>query len=154
MRFTGEPPESPQLVLLASVNSEQSFHGIGDSELYSQPTIVLQYIDLLNPTWFIKTSSNGPSDRMDSPAQTVMRTARVSHPPGECWVARTTNINTPMPDINNLLMDADEEVLNISRNILDNEEPKCYRQAISGPKADLWHSAIEAEIDALLHNYT
>jgi hypothetical protein len=34
------------------------------------------------------------------------------------------------------------------------EEPKFYRQAISGPNADLWHSAIEAEMDALRRNHT
>jgi hypothetical protein len=51
-------------------------------------------------------------------------------------------------------MDSDEEVLNTSRNILDNEEQKFYRQRISEPNADLWHSAIKAEIDALRYNYT
>jgi hypothetical protein len=29
-----------------------------------------------------------------------------------------------------------------------------YRQVISGPKPDLWHSAIEAEMDALRRNHT
>jgi hypothetical protein len=51
-------------------------------------------------------------------------------------------------------MDLDKDVLNTSRNILDDEEPTFYRQAISGPNADLWHSAIEAEMDALQHNHT
>jgi hypothetical protein len=41
-----------------------------------------------------------------------------------------------MPDFNNPVMDPDEEVLNISQNILDDEELKCYRIAISGPNAD------------------
>jgi hypothetical protein len=59
-----------------------------------------------------------------------------------------------MPDFNNPVMDPDEEVLNTSQNILDDEEPKLYRQAISGPNADLWHSAIEAEMDTLRHNHT
>jgi hypothetical protein len=59
-----------------------------------------------------------------------------------------------MPDFNNPVMDPDEEVLNTSRNILDDEEPKFYRQVISGPNTDLWHSAIEAEMDALRRNHT
>jgi hypothetical protein len=91
---------------------------------------------------------------IDSPAQTVTRTGRVSRPPGEWWVAPTTNTDTPMPDFNNPVMYPDEEVLNTSRNILDDEEPKFYRQAISGPNAVLWHSAIEAEMDALRRNHT
>jgi hypothetical protein len=60
--------------------------------------------------------SNAPSDRkdMDSPAQTVPRTGRVSRPPGEWWVAPSTNTTAPMPDFNNPVMDPDEEVLNTS----------------------------------------
>jgi hypothetical protein len=37
-------------------------------------------------------------------------------------------------------MDPDKEVLNTSQNILDNEEPKFYRQVISRPNADLWQA--------------
>jgi hypothetical protein len=59
-----------------------------------------------------------------------------------------------MPDFNNLVLDADEEVLTMSRNILDDAAPKFHRQAISGPNADLLHSAIEAGIDALRRNHT
>jgi uncharacterized protein (DUF1330 family) len=51
-------------------------------------------------------------------------------------------------------MDPDEKVLNTSRNILDNEEPKFYRRVITGRNADLWHSAIAAEMDTLPHNHT
>jgi hypothetical protein len=51
-------------------------------------------------------------------------------------------------------MVSEEEVLNISQNIFDDEEPKFYRQVISGPNAHLWHSAIEAEMDAPQHNHT
>jgi hypothetical protein len=83
-----------------------------------------------------------------------MHTGRVSRPPGEWWVAPTNNTNTPMPDFNNPVMDPDKVVLNTSRNILDDEEPKFDRQAISGLNADLWHSAIEAEMDALRRNQT
>jgi hypothetical protein len=86
---------------------------------------------------------------IDSTAQPVMRTGRVSHPPGEWWVAPTTNTDTPMPAFNDPVMDPDEEILNTSRNILDDEELKFYGQAISGPNADLWHSAIEAGMDVL-----
>jgi hypothetical protein len=59
-----------------------------------------------------------------------------------------------MPDFNNPVMDPDEDLLNTSRNILDDEEPKFYRHAITGPNADFWHSDIEAEIDALRRNHT
>jgi hypothetical protein len=59
-----------------------------------------------------------------------------------------------MPDFNNPVMYLNEEVLNTSRNILDDEQPKFYRQGISGPNADLWHSAIEAEMDSLRRNHT
>jgi hypothetical protein len=59
-----------------------------------------------------------------------------------------------MRDLNNPIMDPGEEVCNISRNILDDEEPKFYRQAISGPNADLWHSPIVAEMDALRPSHT
>jgi hypothetical protein len=91
---------------------------------------------------------------IDSPAQTVTHTGRVSRPPGEWWVAPISNTNTPMPDFNNPIMDPDEEVLNTSRNILDDEEPTFLRQVISRSNADLWHSAIEAELDARRHNHT
>jgi hypothetical protein len=59
-----------------------------------------------------------------------------------------------MPDFNNPVMDPDKVVLNTSRYILDDEEPNFHRQAISGPNADLWHSAIEAEMDGVRHNQT
>jgi hypothetical protein len=59
-----------------------------------------------------------------------------------------------MPDINNPVMDAYKAALNISQNILDDEKWKFYLQAISGPIAYLWHSSIEAELDALWRNYT
>jgi hypothetical protein len=63
---------------------------------------------------------------IDSPLQTVTRTGRVCRPPGEWWVASTTNTDTPMPDFNNPVIYPDDEVLNISRNIVDDEEPKFY----------------------------
>jgi hypothetical protein len=59
-----------------------------------------------------------------------------------------------MPDVNNPVMDPAEEVLKTSQNIIEDEKPKFYRQAINGPNADLWHSAIEAEMDALRLNHT
>jgi hypothetical protein len=59
-----------------------------------------------------------------------------------------------MPDINKLLIDPGEEELNTTRNILHDEEQKFYRQAISGPDADLCDSPIESEIDTLQHNHT
>jgi hypothetical protein len=46
----------------------------------------------------------------------------VSRRPGEWWVAPTPDTDTPMPNFNNLLMDLDEEVLNTSQNISDDEE--------------------------------
>jgi hypothetical protein len=140
----------------ASVNSQQSFHGFADSELYAQPTVVSRHIVFPNLTSFNQTLSSGPSDRIDidSPVQTVTLTGRVSRPSGEWWVAPTTNTDTPKPDFNNLVIDLDEEVLNTSRNILDDEELKFYRQAISRPNGDLWHSTIEAEMDALRRNHT
>jgi hypothetical protein len=151
-----ELPQSPQPAPQASVNSQHSFHGFADSELDAQPTVLPRHIVLPNPNSFNLTSSRGPSDCMDidSPAQTGTRTGRVSRPPGEWWVAPTTNTDTPMPDFNNPVMDPDKEVLKTSRNILEDEEPKFYRQAISGPIADLWDSAIEAEMDALRDNHT
>jgi hypothetical protein len=51
-------------------------------------------------------------------------------------------------------MYSDEEVLTVSQNIIDDEEPKFYQQAINGPNTDLSHSAIEAKIDALRRNHT
>jgi hypothetical protein len=63
---------------------------------------------------------------IDSPAQTVMRTGRVFRPPGEWWVALSTNTDTSMPDLNNPVIDPDEEVPNTSRNRFDDEEPKFY----------------------------
>jgi hypothetical protein len=111
-----EPPQSPQPAPQASVNPQQSFHGFADSKLYDEPIIVSRHIVLPNPTAFTQPLSNGPSDCMDidSPAHTVMHTGRVSHLPGEWGVAPTTNIDTPMPDFNNPVMDPDEEVLNTS----------------------------------------
>jgi hypothetical protein len=91
---------------------------------------------------------------IDSLVQTITRTGNLSLPPGEGWVAPTTKTDTPMPDFNNPVMDPDKEVLNTTRNILVDEEPKFYRQAISAPNTDLWHSAIKAEIDALRRNHT
>jgi hypothetical protein len=154
--INAEMLQSPQPAPQASVKFQQSFNGFADSELYAQPPVVPRHIVLPNPTSFDQTWSSGPSDHMDidSPAQTVMRTGRVSHPPAEWWVTPTTNTDTPMPDFNNPVMDPDTEVLNISRNILDDEEPKFYRQAINGPNANLWHSAIEAEMDSHRCNHT
>jgi hypothetical protein len=82
---------------------QQSFHGFADSELYAQPTVVPRHIVLPNSTSFNQTSSSGQSDciDIDSPAQTVTRTGRVSRPRGEWWVAPSTNTDTPMPDFNN-----------------------------------------------------
>jgi hypothetical protein len=74
---------------------------------------------------------------IDSPAQTVTHTGRASYSPGDWWVASNTNTHTPMPNFNNPVMDPDEVVLNTSQNIVDDEEPKFYRQAISEPNADL-----------------
>jgi hypothetical protein len=147
--------QSPQPALQASVNSQQRFHRFADSGLYAQPTVVPRHIVLPNPTSFNRTSSSGPSDRMDidSLAQTVMGTVGDSRHAGEWWIAPTTNTDTPMPDFNNLVMYPDEEVLNTSQNILDDKEPKFYRHVKSGPNADLWHSAIQAEIDALRGNH-
>jgi hypothetical protein len=65
---------------------------------------------------------------IDSPAQTVTCRGRVCRPPSEWWVALTTNTDTTMPTFNNLVMDPDEEVLTTSRNRLDYEIPKFYRQ--------------------------
>jgi hypothetical protein len=78
----------------------------------------------------------------------------MSHRPGEWWATPTTNTDAPMPNFNNLVMYTNEDVLNIIRNILDDEEPKFHRQVICRPNADLWHSAMEAEIDALRRNHT
>jgi hypothetical protein len=57
------------------------------------------------------------------------------------------NTDIPMPNIKHLVMDSDEEDLNISRNILDDEELKFYRLMICGRNADL--CAIEAQMDTL-----
>jgi hypothetical protein len=59
-----------------------------------------------------------------------------------------------MPDFNNPVMDADKAVLNTSENILDDEEPKFYPQAINRPEPDVWHSAIEDAMDYLQHKPT
>jgi hypothetical protein len=91
---------------------------------------------------------------LGSLAQTVMHTGIVSHTPGEMWVAPISNTETPIPNFNLPVIDPDKEVFNTSRNILDDEEPKFYRQAISGRNADLLHSAIEAEIDTLRRNHS
>jgi hypothetical protein len=109
-----------------------------------------------NLTSLTKTSSRRPSDYIDidSSAQPVTHIGNISGLPSEWWLAPTTNTNTCMRDANNPVMGSDEEVLNISRNILDNEVPKVYRQAISGPNDDLWHSPSETDIDALCCNHT
>jgi hypothetical protein len=63
---------------------------------------------------------------IDILAQTVKCTRRVSHTPGKWWVAPTTNTDTPMLDFNDPVTDPEEDVLNISQNILDDEETKLY----------------------------
>jgi hypothetical protein len=35
----------------------------------------------------------------------------------------------------------------------DDEDPKCYRNAINRPNANLWPTAIEAKINDLRRNY-
>jgi hypothetical protein len=117
---------------------------------------VPRQIVLLNLTSLNQTSSDGPSDSIDidSSAQTITRTGRVYRTPGKLWVTLTTNADTLILDFNNLRMDRDEEDLNTSHNILDDGEPKFYRQAISRPNADLWYSAIKAEMDAFRRNHT
>jgi hypothetical protein len=59
-----------------------------------------------------------------------------------------------MPDFNNPVMDPDEDVRNTSQNILDNEEPRFHRPAISGPNAELLDSAMVAEMDPHRRNHT
>jgi hypothetical protein len=59
-----------------------------------------------------------------------------------------------MPNFNNLRIYRLKEILNITRNIFNNDEPTFYEHAIRGPDPELWHSAIEIEIDALQRNYT
>jgi hypothetical protein len=120
------------------------------------PTGVPGYIVLENPTSFTRTLLNGRANHMviDSLAQTITRKGRVSPPSSEWWVALTSNTDTPMPDFNNLVMDPDEVVRNTSSQILIKEKPTFYRQTISGPNGDLWHSVCEAEMDNHWHNYT
>jgi hypothetical protein len=91
---------------------------------------------------------------IDSRPQTETHTERVVRPPTEWSVVAPTPTETLIHDFNNPVMDPDEKILNTSSNILDDEEPKYYREAISSPNADLWHSAIEAEMDALWRNHS
>jgi hypothetical protein len=151
-----EQPQSPQPALQAAVNSQQRCHGFGDSELNAQSKVIVRHIVLPNLIMFNQSSSSGLSDLIDidSLAHTVMHTGSVSRSPREWWVASTNTTTTPIPDFNNLVMEPDKEVLKTSLNILHDEEPKLYRQAISRADADLWHPAIEADIDALRRNHT
>jgi hypothetical protein len=91
---------------------------------------------------------------IDNPVQIITDTGSVSGPPGEEWVATTTNTNTPLCIFNNLVIDPNEEVVNISQNILDDKELKFYPQVISGPCANLWYAAIEFQIHGLRHNHS
>jgi hypothetical protein len=59
-----------------------------------------------------------------------------------------------MPNFNNLVTERDKEILNTRRNILHDKEPKFDRQLLRAPKADLSHSAMEAEMDTCWGNYT
>jgi hypothetical protein len=72
----------------------------------------------------MRTSSSGTSKRLDidNPAPTVTHMGSVSQPIGEWWLTPTSNSNIPMPDLNNLVIDPDEQVLNTSRNNFDDEE--------------------------------
>jgi hypothetical protein len=103
------PPTAPQ----ASVNSQYYFYGFANSELYDQPSVVPRHIVLRNPTSDTTTSSSRPSERMniDSPPQTVKYTGRVSHSPGERWVAPTTKTATTMRNFNNLVIDPNNAYL-------------------------------------------
>jgi hypothetical protein len=56
----------------------------------------------------------------------ALLTGRVSHLTSEWCVDLTTNTDTTMLYFNNPVIDSDEEVLNTSRNIVDDEEPKFY----------------------------
>jgi hypothetical protein len=69
-------------------------------------------------------------------------------------VTPTINNDTPLPDFNNLVMDPDKQVPNTSQNILPDEEPKFYRQAISRLTTDLLHIIVEATMDAIHPNHT
>jgi hypothetical protein len=75
-------------------------------------------------------------------------------PAGDWWIALTPNTDTSIRHFNNPVINPDDEVLNTSPNILDNEEPKFDRYPLSKTNADLWHSAIEAEMDALQYKQT
>jgi hypothetical protein len=83
-----------------------------------------------------------------------MRTRSGSCPPGKWRVTPTTNIDTPMTEFNQTGTDLDKEGFNTRSNIFDDEEPKFYRQASSGPNTDFGHSAIEAIMDVLQPNHT
>jgi hypothetical protein len=68
---------------------------------------------------------------MDSPTQTIMHMERVTHLPSKWWVVLTTNTDSLMLDITNLVIDSDGEVIDTSQNLLDNKETKLYHQVIS-----------------------
>jgi hypothetical protein len=73
---------------------------------------------------------------IDSSAHIISHTERVSYPPGEWWGASTTYADTPMPDFNNPVRDPDDEVPSSGRIVIDDEEPKFYRQVINRPNAN------------------
>jgi hypothetical protein len=72
----------------------------------------------------MRTASRGTSKwvDIDSLAPTVTHMGSGSPPLGEWWLTPTGNSNIPMPDLNNLVIDPDEQVLNTSRNNFDDEE--------------------------------
>jgi hypothetical protein len=59
-----------------------------------------------------------------------------------------------MPELSYPALDPDDEVSNISPNIIDDQEPRFYGQAISRPNIDIWQAAIWARMDTLPHNHT
>jgi hypothetical protein len=103
-----------------------TFDGFANSDPYLQPSLGPQKIVLLDLRSFTRTASTAPFDCIDINClpQTVTHAGRVSCPTGKWWIAPTPNTDTPIRDLTYQVNNYDKAVLNISRNMLDNEEPQ------------------------------
>lgn len=72
------------------------------------------------------------------PQEQVLRSGRVSTPPGPWWKAL------------NSIEQQNQALLATSTKVI----PKFYKQAVSGPDADFWKQGISSELDSLKKHKT
>lgn len=109
------------------------------------------------------SSSSSNQQPTSHEQQVVTRYGRVVNPPGNWWQAPTKPLQDAidasrndyvLEDISEQRNEFDESILEAQDETLDPEEPASYNRATTGTDSQMWKSAINAEMDALMRNKT